>query len=96
MALIGLKEAARRTGLNKATIHCAMKSGKLPFTLSAKGTRQIDTHHLARVFALSQIIARVRRLPPDKLSELAKRIDDLEQGPRAAAIPPTLHSRSFQ
>jgi hypothetical protein len=95
MALIGLREAARRTGLHKATIHCAMKSGKLPFTLSANGTRQIDTAHLARVFALSQILARVRRLPPDKLSALAKLLDDLEQdrAPHAAAA---FHSRSFQ
>ena len=50
MAPIGLREAARLSGRNKGTIHEAMKSGKLPFTLSADGKRQIDPAELQRVF----------------------------------------------
>jgi hypothetical protein len=45
-ALIGIKEAVRRSGRNKGTIHRAMTSGKLPFTLSEAGTRR----ELERVF----------------------------------------------
>ena len=49
-APIGIKEAVRRSGRNKGTIHQAMKTGKLPFTLSADGIRRIDPVELERVF----------------------------------------------
>lgn len=49
-APIGIKEAVRLTGRNKGTIHKAMTTGKLPFTLSADGIRRIDPAELERVF----------------------------------------------
>ena len=48
--LIGLREAARRSGRNKGMLHEAMKSGKLPYTLSADGIRQIDAAILLQLF----------------------------------------------
>lgn len=48
--LIGLREAARRSGRNKGMLHQAMKAGKLPYTLSADGIRQIDAAILLQVF----------------------------------------------
>ena len=50
VALIGIKEAVRLTGRNKGTIHQAMKSGKLPFTLNADGIRRINPAELQRLF----------------------------------------------
>jgi len=51
MALIGLAEAAWLSGRNRATIHRAMKSGKLAFTLAeGEGERKIDISELERVF----------------------------------------------
>jgi len=50
MALIGLAEAARLSGRNRATIHRAMKSGKLAYTLAEGGERKIDISELERVF----------------------------------------------
>lgn len=52
MALIGLTEAAKLTGKDKATIHRAMKSGRLSFTVSENGERQIDPAELERVFLI--------------------------------------------
>jgi hypothetical protein len=49
-ASIGLVAAVRITGRNKGTIHRAMTSGRLPFTVNAEGKRQIDPADLARVF----------------------------------------------
>jgi hypothetical protein len=54
MALIGLTEAAKLTGKDKATIHRAMKSGRLSFTVSDDGERQIDPAELERVFPIKQ------------------------------------------
>jgi len=50
MALIGLAEAARLSGKNRATIHRAMKSGKLAYSLAEGGERKIDISELERVF----------------------------------------------
>jgi predicted site-specific integrase-resolvase len=52
LALIGLTEAAKLTGKDKATIHRALKSGKLSCTLSDSGERQIDPAELERVFPI--------------------------------------------
>jgi predicted site-specific integrase-resolvase len=52
LALIGLTEAAKLTGKDKATIHRALKSGKLSCTLSDSGERQIDPAELGRVFPI--------------------------------------------
>jgi hypothetical protein len=52
MAQIGLSEAARLTGRNQTTIHRAMKAGRLSYTVSAAGERQIDTAELDRVFGI--------------------------------------------
>jgi hypothetical protein len=48
--LIGLREAARRSGRNKGMLHQAMTAGKLPYTLSNAGIRQIDPAILAQLF----------------------------------------------
>lgn len=52
MALIGLTEAAKLTGKDKATIHRAMKSGRISFTVSDTGERQIDPAELERAFPI--------------------------------------------
>jgi hypothetical protein len=52
MAQIGLTEAARLTGRNQTTIHRAMKTGRLSYTVDAAGARQIDTAELDRVFGI--------------------------------------------
>lgn len=52
MALIGLTEASKLTGKDKTTIHRAMKSGRLSFTLGDDGDRQIDPAELERVFPI--------------------------------------------
>ena len=52
MATIGLSEAAKLTGRNPSTIHRAMKTGRLSYTLGAAGERQIDTAELDRVFGI--------------------------------------------
>jgi hypothetical protein len=52
MALIGLTEAAKLTGKDKTTIHRAMKSGRLSFTVGGDGDRQIDPAELERVFPI--------------------------------------------
>lgn len=52
MALIGLTEASKLTGKDKATIHRAMKSGRLSFTVGSDGERQIDPAELERVYPI--------------------------------------------
>jgi hypothetical protein len=52
MALIGLTEASKLTGKDKTTIHRAMKSGRLSFTVGDDGDRQIDPAELERVFLI--------------------------------------------
>ena len=53
MAKVGLKEASRLTGKNQSTIHRAMKTGKLSFTVNDSGERIIDTSELNRVFQVN-------------------------------------------
>jgi hypothetical protein len=55
MASIGLSEAAKLTGRNQSTIHRAMKTGRLSFTIEA-GERRIDTAELDRVFKINGAI----------------------------------------
>jgi hypothetical protein len=52
MASIGLSEAARLTGRNQSTIHRAMKTGRLSYTVDDAGERRIDTAELDRVFPI--------------------------------------------
>jgi hypothetical protein len=52
VAHIGLSEAAKLTAKDKATIHRAMASGRLSFTVGADGARQIDPAELERVFRI--------------------------------------------
>jgi len=52
MTLIGLTEASKLTGKDKTTIHRAMKSGRLSFTVGGDGDRQIDPAELERVFPI--------------------------------------------
>ena len=53
MAAIGLAEAARLTGKNQSTIHRAMKTGRLSFSLGPGGEREIDPAELHRVFGVA-------------------------------------------
>jgi hypothetical protein len=39
---IGLRAAARLCGKNQSTIHCALKTGRLSYTLGEGGERRID------------------------------------------------------
>jgi hypothetical protein len=64
MALIGLTEASKLTGKDKTTIHRAMKSGRLSFTIGDDGDRQIDPAELGRVFLIK---------PQDGEPEVAQR-----------------------
>ena len=50
MPKIGLNEAARMTGRNRATIHRAMTTGRLPFTEDNRGNRQIEVEDLLRLY----------------------------------------------
>jgi hypothetical protein len=50
MALVGLKRASELTGKNQATIHRAMKAGRLSYSLSDSGERLLDTSELTRLF----------------------------------------------
>jgi hypothetical protein len=61
MALIGLAEAARLSGRNRATIHRALKSGKLAFSLAEGGERKIDISELERVFGTKATIGNVAK-----------------------------------
>jgi hypothetical protein len=55
MALVGLSEAARLTGRNQTTIHRAMKTGRLCYTVDEAGGRRIDTAELDRVFGIKHV-----------------------------------------
>jgi hypothetical protein len=50
MPLLGLREAAEMVGKNESTIHRAMKSGRLSFTVGPNGERQLDPAELERAF----------------------------------------------
>src|SRR3954451_9483762 len=52
MPHIGLSEAAKLTGKDKATIHRAMASGRLSFVIGQDGARRIDPAELERVFRI--------------------------------------------
>ena len=52
MAEIGLAEASRLTGKNRSTLHRAMKTGRLSYTVNDAGERRIDVAELQRVFGL--------------------------------------------
>jgi hypothetical protein len=54
MASIGLAEAAKLTGRNQSTIHRAMKTGWLSYTVGENGERRIDTSELHRVFNIGK------------------------------------------
>jgi hypothetical protein len=64
MALIGLSEAAKLTGRNQTTIHRAMKTGRLSFSLGESGARRIDTAELDRVFGIKQVNGGDAMAPP--------------------------------
>ena len=53
MPQVGLSEAARLTRRNQSTIHRAMKTGRISFTVSPTGERQVDTAELDRVFGVN-------------------------------------------
>ena len=50
MAAIGLTEASRLTGKNTSTLHRAMKTGRLSYTINDAGERRIELAELERVF----------------------------------------------
>jgi hypothetical protein len=52
MAKVGAQKAANMTGVSKATIQRAMKSGRLSFEVDDNGQKLIDTSELERVFTI--------------------------------------------
>jgi hypothetical protein len=52
MPLVGLSEAARLARKDKSTIHRALQTGRLSYTITEAGERRIDTAELDRVFPL--------------------------------------------
>ena len=52
MAMLNITQAARAAGVDRATIHRALKSGRLSATTDDTGARAVDTAELARVFPL--------------------------------------------
>src|SRR4051794_3724515 len=52
MPAVGLSEAAKLTGRNQSTIHRAMKTGRITFTVADSGERRIDVAELERAFGL--------------------------------------------
>lgn len=52
MALLSISAAARAAGVDRATVHRALKSGRLSATTDDTGARAVDTAELARVFPL--------------------------------------------
>lgn len=52
MAKIGAQKAANMTGVSKATIQRAMKSGRLSYEVDENGQKMIDTSELERVFPI--------------------------------------------
>src|SRR3954466_15610415 len=49
---LGLSEAAKLTGRNQSTIHRAMKTGRLSYTVGEGGERRVDTAELDRAFGI--------------------------------------------
>jgi hypothetical protein len=49
---VGLRQAARMTGRNQSTVHRAMQTGRLSFTVNEAGERRIDVAELERVFGI--------------------------------------------
>ena len=49
---VGLRQAARMTGRNQSTVHRAMRTGWLSFTVNEAGERRIDVAELERVFGI--------------------------------------------
>ncbi len=64
MALLSISAAARAAGVDRATLHRALKSGRLSATTDETGARVIDTAELARVFPLKSTGERVTVTPP--------------------------------
>src|SRR4051794_37392161 len=52
MPAVGLSEAAKLTGRNQSTIHRALKTGRLAFSVAENGERRIDVAELERAFGL--------------------------------------------
>jgi hypothetical protein len=52
MAMLNITQAARAAGVDRATVHRALKSGRLSATVDDTGARAIDTAELHRVFPL--------------------------------------------
>jgi len=54
--MLGLSEAARLVGRDVSTLHRAMKSGRLAYTMGADGKRRLDPAELERVFEIKSVI----------------------------------------
>jgi hypothetical protein len=87
MAQVGLSEAAKLTGRNQTTIHRAMKTGRLSFTVGESGERRVDTAELDRVFGVKvdgatadAIAPRMQRhvTPVREMEALQRLLDDRE------------------
>ena len=54
MAKVGAQKAANMTGVSKATIQRAMKSGRLSYEVDENGQKMIDISELERVFTIQK------------------------------------------
>lgn len=68
MAMLNISQAARMAGVDRATIHRAIASGKLSATLDENGRRVIDEAELGRVFNTKPILDNSRIAPGQRVS----------------------------
>lgn len=85
MAQLRLSEAAALCGKDPATLHRAMKKGRLSFTRSENGERKIDAAELERVFGLKDpngeaaIAPAIARKPAQATAVLAMQLQERER-----------------
>ena len=70
MAMLNISQAARMAGVDRATVHRAIASGRLSATLDESGRRVIDPAELARVFSVKPTASVSVEVPPFDMGQL--------------------------
>lgn len=89
MAMLNISQAARMAGVDRATIHRAIASGRLSATLDENGRRVIDPAELARVFSVKPTASVSVEVPPfdmGQLLEQARASVDADRGEDVAVL----------